>query len=97
MVRINAILPEETIKKIDSIAKEEKKSRSKLLREAAEKFITEYERIKAEKIRKERLMNSIKIQDKLRKKAGKWDGVSEVRKWRELKKFGLCFRALASS
>ncbi len=86
MVRINAILPEETIKKIDTIAKEEKKSRSKLLREAAEKLIKEYERIKAEKIRKERLMNSIKIQDKLRKKAEKWDGVSEVRKWRELRK-----------
>jgi len=86
MVRINAILPEETIKKIDTIAKEEKKSRSKLLREAAEKLIKEYERIKAEQIRKERLMNSIKIQDKLRKKAGKWDGVSEVRKWRELRK-----------
>jgi len=86
MVRINAILPEETIKKIDSIAKEEKKSRSKLLREAAEKLIKEYERIKEEQIRKEQLMNSIKIQDKLRKKAGKWDGVSEVRKWRELQK-----------
>ena len=86
MVRINAILPEETIKKIDTIAKEEKKSRSKLLREAAEKLIKEYERIKTEKIRKERLMNSIKIQDKLRKKAGKWDGASEVRKWRELRK-----------
>jgi len=86
MVRINAILPEETIKKIDTIAKEEKKSRSKLLREAAEKLIKEYERIKAEQIRKERLMNSIKIQDKLRKKAEKWDGVSEVRKWRELRK-----------
>jgi len=86
MVRINAILPEETIKKIDSIAKEEKKSRSKLLREAAEKLIKEYERIKEEQIRKEQLMNSIKIQDKLRKKAGKWDGVSEVRKWRKLQK-----------
>lgn len=86
MVRINAILPEETIKKIDTIAKEEKKSRSKLLREATEKLIKEYEGIKAEQIRKERLMNSIKIQDKLRKKAGKWDGVSEVRKWRELRK-----------
>jgi len=86
MVRINAILPKDTIKKIDSIAKEEKKSRSKLLREAAEKLILEYERIKAEQIRKERLMYSIKTQEKLRKKAGKWDGVSEVRKWRELKK-----------
>jgi len=86
MVRINAILPEDTIKKIDSIAKEEKKSRSKLLREATEKLIIEYQRKKAEQIRKERLMKAIKTQDNLRKKAGKWDGVSEIRKWRELKK-----------
>lgn len=86
MVRINAILPEDTIKKIDSIAKEEKKSRSKLLREAAEKLIIEYQHQKVEQIRKERLMHAIKKQDNLRKKAGKWDGVSEIRKWRELKK-----------
>ena len=86
MVRINAILPEDTIKKIDSIAKEEKKSRSKLLREAAEKLILEYERIKAEQFRKERLKYAMGAQDKLRKKAGKWDGVSEVRKWREYRK-----------
>ena len=85
-MRINAILPEDTIKKIDSIAKEEKKSRSKLLREAAEKLIIENQRQKTEQIRKERLMKAIKIQDNLRKKAGKWDGVSEIRKWRELKK-----------
>ena len=86
MMRINAILSEDTIKKIDSIAKEEKKSRSKLLREAAEKLIIEDQRQKAEQIRKERLMKAIKTQDNLRKKAGKWDGVSEIRKWRELKK-----------
>jgi len=86
MMRINAILSEDTIKKIDSIAKEEKKSRSKLLREATEKLIIEYQRKKAEQIRKEQLMKAIKVQDNLKKKAGKWDGVSEIRKWRELKK-----------
>lgn len=85
-MRINAILPEETIKRIDSIAKEEKKSRSKLLREAAEKYIREYEKVKAEKIRKERLKKAIKAQERLRGKAGKWNGVAEVRKWREYKK-----------
>lgn len=83
MVRINAIFSEDTIKKIDKIAKAKKKSRSNLLREAAEKLIDEYQKIKAEKFRKERLRNAIKIQDKLREKSGKWDGVSEVRKWRE--------------
>ena len=86
MVRINAILSEETIEKIDSIAKEEKKSRSRLLREAAEMFISEYERLKAEQIRKDKLKYAMGTQDKLRKKAGKWDGVSEVRKWREYRK-----------
>ena len=39
MVRINAILPEDTLVKIDAIAKEKKKSRSSFLREAAEKLI----------------------------------------------------------
>lgn len=86
MMRINAILPEDTIKKIDSIAKEEKKSRSRLLRDAAEKLIMERQRAKAEQIRKERLIHAMEIQDKLRKKSGRWNGVSEVRKWREFQK-----------
>ena len=46
MVRINAILPEDTLVKIDAIAKEKKKSRSSFLREAAEKLIDEYQRQK---------------------------------------------------
>ena len=86
MVRINEILSEETIKSMDIIAKEEKKSRSRLLREAAEMLIEKYRRLKTEKLRKERLNQAIKTQDKLRKKAGRWNGVAEVRKWRELKK-----------
>lgn len=83
MVRINAILSEATIEKIDSIAKEEKKSRSRLLREAAEMLISEYERVRAEKLRKKKLKQAMDVQDQLRKKAGAWNGVSEVRKWRE--------------
>ena len=86
MVRINVMLSDENIEKIDTIAKEEKKSRSKLLREAAEMFIAEYERAKAEKLRKKKFMQAIKAQDGLRDKAGEWDGVSEVRKWRERRK-----------
>lgn len=83
MVRINAILSEATIEKMDSIAKEEKKSRSRLLREAAEMFISEYERVRAEKLRKKRLEQAMDVQDQLRKKTGAWNGVSEVREWRE--------------
>jgi len=86
MVRINAILPEDTLVKIDAIAKEKKKSRSSFLREAAEKLIDEYQRQKTEEIKRERIKRAIEIQDKLKKKSGKWNGVSEVRKWRELHK-----------
>ena len=84
MVRINAILPEETLVKIDAIVKDKKKSRSSFLREAAEKLIEEYQRQKAEEIKRERIKRAIEIQDKLKRKSGKWSGVSEVRKWRGL-------------
>ena len=86
MVRINAVFPEDTLVKIDAIAKDKKKSMSSFLREAAEKLIEEYQRQKAEEIKRERRKRAIETQDKLKKKAGKWNGVSEVRKWRELHK-----------
>lgn len=84
MVRINAIFSEDMLKEIDAIAKGKKKSRSMLLREAVEKLIEEHKRKLEEEHRKARIKHAIKIQDRLRKKSGKWNGVSEIRKWREL-------------
>ena len=86
MVRINAILSEDTLGKIDTIIKEKKKSRSSFLREAAERLIEEYQLLKEAEVLKERRKRAIEVQDRLRKKAGKWDGVSEIRKWREMRK-----------
>ena len=83
MVRINTVFPETILEKLDSIAKDENKSRSMLLREAAEKLIEEHRHRLEEKRRKDRMKRALDTQDKLRKKSGKWDGVSEVRKWRE--------------
>ena len=83
MVRINTVFSETIFEKLDSIAKDEKKSRSMLLREAAEKLIEEHQRRLEEGLRKERMRRALDTQDKLRKKAGRWDGVAEVRKWRE--------------
>lgn len=83
MIRINAVFSDDILKKIDAISKEAKKSRSRILREATEKYITEYEQQKEEEERKRRFEEAIQTQDKLRKKACKWDGVSEIRKWRE--------------
>jgi metal-responsive CopG/Arc/MetJ family transcriptional regulator len=86
MVRINTILPEDIIEKLDDIAKGQKKSRSMLLREAAGKLIEEYQRKIEEARRKERIRHAIDIQNRLSRKSGKWNGVSELRRWREMTK-----------
>jgi metal-responsive CopG/Arc/MetJ family transcriptional regulator len=59
MIRINAVFPETTLEKLDSIAKDEKKSRSMLLREAAEKYIDEHQRQVEEKQRKARMTQAL--------------------------------------
>jgi metal-responsive CopG/Arc/MetJ family transcriptional regulator len=82
-VRINASLTDGLLKKIDEAASEQNKSRSRFIREAAEKYIAEHERTKEAEKRKEAFAQAIRLQDKLRKKGGKWDAVGEIRKWRE--------------
>ena len=83
MVRINTVFQEDIVEEIDRIAKEEGKSRSRLLREAAQKLIRDYQHQRAEKIRREKIGQAIETQDRLRKKSGRWDSVSELRNWRE--------------
>ena len=86
MIRINTTFPETTLEKLDIIAKDEKKSRSMLLREAAEILIDAHRRQVEEKQRKVRMSLALVAQDRLRMKSGKWDGVAEVRKRREAAK-----------
>ena len=83
MVRINAFFREEIIEGIDEIAKEMGESRSSLLRDAAQRLIEEYRHQKSEEMRRKKTTRAIQIQDRLRKKTGKWDAVAELRKWRE--------------
>ena len=83
MVRINMVFQEDILEEIDSIAKEEGKSRSALLREAAKKLIREYQQMKAEENRREKIKRAIEVQNRLRKKSGRWDAVAELRKGRE--------------
>jgi metal-responsive CopG/Arc/MetJ family transcriptional regulator len=86
MVRINVILSEDILEQIDGIAKQEKKSRSLLLREAAEKAIEE-RRNKIEGLRRRaRREAAFEAVDRLKKKCGTWDGVAEIRKWRDMNK-----------
>ena len=83
MMRINVMLSEDIIEQLDKISKSEKKNRSELLREAALRLIEDYRQMIAEEERRERIKKAISLQDKLRTKSGKWNGMKEVRKWRE--------------
>ena len=82
-MRINAILSDELVRALDAIAQEEKKSRSQLLREGAEKLIAEYEWQSEERRRQVKMQQAMAVQDRLREKSGTWDGVAEIRKWRD--------------
>lgn len=82
-MRINAVLTDDLLKRIDEAASEQKMSRSRFIREATEKYIAEHERKKEEQRRREAFASAAQVQDGLRKKAGTWDGTGEIRKWRE--------------
>ncbi|MFO7928580.1 MAG: ribbon-helix-helix protein, CopG family [Candidatus Humimicrobiaceae bacterium] len=83
MVRVNISIGKEKLEKLDSIRKKKGISRSKLLREAADMYIDKYKKDQAQKKRREAIKQAIKTQDGLKNLSGEWDGVSEIRKWRE--------------
>ncbi|MFZ3106534.1 MAG: ribbon-helix-helix protein, CopG family [Candidatus Hydromicrobium sp.] len=83
MVRINLSIDEKELQELDNIRKKENLSRSKLIREAIQLYKRKFNKIDLENRRIEKIKNAIRIQDSLRKYSREWDGVSEIRKWRE--------------
>lgn len=83
MPKINITIPSDFLKKVDRTAKEERLTRSELLRKAVETYWEARKAKQAEKKRIQNIREAMEIQERLRKKAGKWDGVAEIRKWRE--------------
>jgi len=83
MVRVNLSIDEKELQELDRIKEKENISRSKLIREAIALYKKEFEKIDLENRRIEKIKNAIRIQNDLRKYSKGWDGVSEIRKWRE--------------
>ncbi len=83
MVRVNISIGKDKLEELDNIREKKGISRSKLLREAADMYIDKYKKDQAQKKRKESIKQAIKTQDELRRQSGEWDGVSEIRRWRE--------------
>lgn len=85
MLKINITLPENFLKELDKAAKDEKLSRSEFIRKAIQSYWELQKQKIIEKKRAQNIKEAIEIQDRLRVKSGNWDGVAEVRKWREAK------------
>ena len=83
MAKINVSFPEGFLGQLDRLTREEHITRSELLRKAVKLYMDAWNQKKAEEKRQKGIMEAMKIQDALRKKSGKWDGVSELRKWRK--------------
>lgn len=83
MVRINLSIDKKELEELDKISRIENISRSKLIRKALELYKREVERKNAENARRQNIEKAIEIQNDLRKYSRGWDGISEIRKWRE--------------
>jgi metal-responsive CopG/Arc/MetJ family transcriptional regulator len=83
MVRVNLSIGDKELQILDDMVKNKNVSRSKLIREAIKLYKNEFDKKEAENERVERIKSAINIQDDLSNYSKDWDGVSEIRKWRE--------------
>lgn len=85
VVKINITLPEEELSSIDKFVKTMGITRSGLVLKALQSYIQKAEEEEAERIRRMSIKRASSDIKKLREKSGQWDGVAEIRKWRDLR------------
>lgn len=82
-MKINITLPEDELSRIDRYTKEEGTTRSGLILRALRSYMDRREKEAAERKKRLAIQRASSDIRKLRAKAGKWDGVAEIRKWRD--------------
>ena len=82
-VKINITLPDTALREIDDQARADNKTRSGLILEALELFLGKRAETQAEMARRKRVQEACAEIRGLRAKAGDWDGVAEIRRWRD--------------
>ena len=82
-IKINITLPGDDLIRIDEQVKEERTTRSGLILKALRSYIARKEEAEAEKMKRITIQNAVADIKKLRAKSGQWDGVAEIRKWRD--------------
>jgi metal-responsive CopG/Arc/MetJ family transcriptional regulator len=84
-MKINITLPEEELGRIDKFAKTRGTTRSGLILKAIQLYIQRAEQEEAVRKRRLSIKKAASNIRKLREKSGKWNGVAEIRKWRDSK------------
>ena len=84
-VKINITLPEEELREVDTFIQKQGDTRSGLIQQALRFFIEQKERERREKEKQKGMMEAASEIKQLREKSGDWDGVAEIRRWREIK------------
>jgi len=82
-VKINITLPEEELRGVDAFIQKQGNTRSGLIQQALQFFIEQKEKEEREKEKREEMRKAVLEMKQLREKSGEWDGVAEIRKWRE--------------
>ena len=82
-VKINITLPADELDSVDEFVKEQGITRSRLILEALHWYIERAKEIEAESMKRLSMQKASASIRKLREKSGEWDGVAEIRKWRD--------------
>lgn len=82
-MKINITLPEEALSRIDRFSRAENTTRSGLILRALQSYMQQREEALAREKGVRRIQSASSEIRRLRAKSGDWDGVAEIRKWRE--------------
>lgn len=83
MARVNVFMSDDLLKAIDAEAEQEGTNRSALLQKAAEAYLLQARQQREEAERRRKMEEACKRMDRLAKKAGDWDPVAIIRKFRD--------------
>ena len=84
-VKINITLPAEELRRVDAFIRRQGNTRSGFIRRALRFFVEQKEKEEREKEKREGMIKAALEIKQLREKSGEWDGVAEIRKWREIR------------
>ncbi len=83
MARVNVFMGDELLRAVDAEAEREGITRSALLQKAAESYLEQARQGREEAERRQRMAEACKRMDELAEKAGDWDPVAIIRRFRD--------------